>query len=275
MNHLANFANKTANQLPRATPLPEEVAASLNLVKVKDYNLGSNCFDEIIPEQLYFGISFCPAAGATPNNENVFAYYKIRGVYATEEEAIEKCTMKIVATQDALTNIYIHRVGHPIPLATDIELPSQQITEVDMANNLLKSFRNYSKKQKKKNDEIVKELEERKKVLQAGEKEITELEKYAELRAKMANWSLTLSDVRATVKDLENRMIEGHKVIVEADEKNPTFQEEYLELILKENESCGFVKGKTEDMDKIIDERISRLVNYKQNNADLFESFSR
>ena len=68
-------------------------------------------------------VSFIPSTGATPDKDNIYGMMKVRGVYATEEEANERADF-IIRNVDSYHEIFHCKVGRPFPITNDNEFAS-------------------------------------------------------------------------------------------------------------------------------------------------------
>jgi hypothetical protein len=73
-----------------------------------------------------------------------------------------------------------------------------------------------------------------------------------------------ISEFNKNKQDVEGKILEGHKKILEMDQKQPEYQHSFLEKIQQEEARSGFEFGKTEEMDKMLKERSDKLVHYKK-----------
>jgi hypothetical protein len=75
-------------------------------------------------------VSFTPSKGATPDKDNIYGMMKVRGVYATEEEANERAEW-LIKNVDSYHEIYHAFVGRPFPVTTS-EGFSRDIKKIDI-----------------------------------------------------------------------------------------------------------------------------------------------
>jgi hypothetical protein len=75
-------------------------------------------------------VSFIPSKGAKPDKDNIYGMMKVRGVYATEEEANERAEY-IIANIDSYHEIYHCHVGRPFPITTS-DVFSNEIKSIDI-----------------------------------------------------------------------------------------------------------------------------------------------
>jgi len=71
--------------------------------------------DPILPMQYIGLISFTPAKGATPNENGVYGFAKLRGNFSSEIEANERAEF-IIRNIDSHHQIYHTYVGRPFPI---------------------------------------------------------------------------------------------------------------------------------------------------------------
>jgi hypothetical protein len=104
-----------------APPLTEdEVEAAISTLDntsftVKFSRVDRTYADPPISLQTIGLLSFTPAKGATPNDNGVFGFAKLRGNYASELEAKQRAEA-IIRNVDSYHQIYHTYVGRPFPV---------------------------------------------------------------------------------------------------------------------------------------------------------------
>jgi hypothetical protein len=96
--------------------------------------------DTIIPNQQFVCLSLLPFdSSKTMNNEVLNAAIKIRGCYATKEEAIERC--KYLQQVDDEFHIFLGEVGKWMDLHPNINNIEEQVYKNRQLNELMQSYR--------------------------------------------------------------------------------------------------------------------------------------
>lgn len=216
--------------------------------------------DPPIHLQTFGLVSFVPSKGATPDKDGVFGFMKIRGNYASQTEASERCEY-LIRNVDSYHGIFQAYVGRPFPVTIDPKY-SAKVDQIDIRKKATETISEDVKNkrdQEKKDIEEVKEREKR--LLEEGKEDYVPdpYERYTVLNVKKAQlvWGY-----HKTVKELEKMkeiIIKTRAQIKEMDEQNPNFSQEYFERYLKARRDAGipdeynteenFVKYMVEDID--------------------------
>ena len=86
--------------------------------------------DPTLPMQYIGLVSFTPAKGATPNENGVFGFAKLRGNFASEIEANQRAE-HLIRNVDSYHQIYHTYVGRPFPITSSSKY-SADTTEIDI-----------------------------------------------------------------------------------------------------------------------------------------------
>ena len=212
--------------------------------------------DPAIPNQVFSLVSFVPSKGATPDQEGVFGMLKVRGNFATEDEAMLKAE-DLIRNVDSYHSIYTTYVGRPFPLSSNKKY-IRDTTEVDMKKKVVEET---SKEVRKKRDEerkIMKEMEEREKELIAdvAKKDEDPYDLYTELMVKKAQLTWTYSETQKKMDEMKNSIIKARADIVKMKEENPDYHEQYMDRYMTARKKAGlpaddnsFMKYMAEDLD--------------------------
>ena len=100
----------------------EEVVHALDGLNITSFTdkfprIDRSYADPAILNQQIALISFIPAKGATPNENGIFGFAKIRGNFATPIEASERAEF-LIRNVDSYHQIYHAYVGRPFPITT-------------------------------------------------------------------------------------------------------------------------------------------------------------
>ena len=189
--------------------------------------------DPPLTNQLYSLVSFVPAKGATPDRDGVFGMLKVRGTFASEDEAMLRAEY-LVRNVDSYHSIYHTYVGRPFPLAAS----AKYITDQEK--------------------QMVKEIEEREKELVADveKKDDDPYDLYTELQVKKAQLSWTYSETLKKMNDMKESIIRARSEIKKMDEENADYREQYMEKYRAARKKSGlpetdnsFMKYMGEDLD--------------------------
>ena len=161
-SRLSSTADRGQYRLyPKVPPLShEQTAAALADLHVpqppyipteRDYK------DPQFSNQNFCLVSFVPAKGASPDQDGFFGFLKVRGVFATTEEASRRAEW-LIQNSDSYHKIYTAHVGAPFPMVLDGQRFSQEDFEVESkeaANKTFKqSMRDKEQHEKQERDDI-------------------------------------------------------------------------------------------------------------------------
>ena len=249
-----------------APPLTEEQVASameklVNTSIIDNFPKVERQFaDPPVPLQTFGLVSFVPSKGATPDKDGVYGFMKIRGNYATQQEAAERSEF-LIRNVDSYHGIFQAYVGRPFPVTVDPKY-SAKVDQIDIrkkAGEVISQDVKEKREQEKKEIEQVKERE--KKLLEEGKEDYVPdpYEQYTVLKVKKAQlvWGY-----HKTLKELEKMkeiIIKTRGQIKEMDEQNPDFAQQYLDRYMKARRDAGipdehnteenFIKYMVEDID--------------------------
>ena len=71
--------------------------------------------DPPFKDQKYFLISFVPSKGATPDEQGIFGFAKVRGVFSDVEDADDRAE-HLIKSVDSYHKIFHGYIGRPFPL---------------------------------------------------------------------------------------------------------------------------------------------------------------
>ena len=200
--------------------------------------------DPIIPMQIYGLISFTPAKGATPNENGVYGFAKLRGNYATEIEANERAEY-LIKNFDSYHTIYHTYCGRPFPMTISSKY-SAETTEVDIRKQTTESVSQNIKEKRTDEQQAMREIKEREeKLLQESKREeIDTYDDYITQRVKLAQLSFTYLEHQKKIAEVKDIIIKTRKVIKELDEEFPSYKDTYYEKYMKAREDAGLKESK-------------------------------
>ena len=212
--------------------------------------------DPPLTNQLYSLVSFVPAKGATPDRDGVFGMLKVRGTFASEDEAMLRAEY-LVRNVDSYHSIYHTYVGRPFPLAASAKYITET-TEIDIKKSVTEETSSHIRKKRDQEKQMVKEIEEREKELVADveKKDDDPYDLYTELQVKKAQLSWTYSETLKKMNDMKESIIRARSEIKKMDEENADYREQYMEKYRAARKKSGlpetdnsFMKYMGEDLD--------------------------
>jgi len=204
--------------------------------------------DPVIPLQQIGLISWVPAKGATPNEQGVYGFAKLRGNFATEIEASEKAE-SLIRNVDSYHQIYHTYVGRPFPLTNNPKYVAET-TEVDIRKGTTESISNNVKNKKDEEQRVTDEIKERQEMLLKDTTEKTEddpYELYTTLRVKKAQISWTYLETKKKLDEMKDIIIKTRSEIEDLDNKSDEYKKKYFEKYMEARRESGLSDKQHED----------------------------
>jgi len=200
--------------------------------------------DPSVELQRYGLISFIPAKGATPNENGVYGYSKLRGNFASTGEADERAEY-LIRKVDSYHQIYHTYVGRPFPLTVSSNY-SADTTEIDIRKDMTSSVSANIKQKKKDEQKIIEELEDQEeKLLEDVKKEEEDpYDAYTTLRVKLAQVSWTYMETEKKMKEMEVIIIKSHSEIYKMEKESSEYKKQYYSKYMKAREASGIKESK-------------------------------
>jgi hypothetical protein len=205
--------------------------------------------DPIIPMQYIGLISFVPAKGATPNENGVYGFAKLRGNYSNEIEANERA-VHLIKNIDSHHQIYHTYVGRPFPITISSDY-SAKTDEVDIRKEMTKDISTNIRKNKDNEEKEIREIKEREEKLieESKKEEVDPYEEYITLRVKKAQLSWTYLEHIKKMKEIKDIILKTRTQVTEYDEKFPDYKDNYYEKYMKARRDSG-IKESKQDADE-------------------------
>lgn len=278
INHLDNFCNQNKNPIPPPTHLTEEEARALNLVSTlnfsKNNNFGQKIFDIVNEEEKFTILQIVPAKDAIPNKNGTLAFIKIRGGSFSTHEDASRAAIKIVAEQDQLSKNYIVPIGCPLPIYHDMQSLSKKDTIfVDLKTaGVNQEWRWLLQKEKEFDQQIQKEVEiKAEKFQEKILEEESQIEKYSKSVVTFVDLMQKFQTSFDENSKLLDKLLSLKNEIYQQDNKFPNLKDEFISFIENFDKESGYIRGKTVEMDNILDERKEKLLNSTKLWQDLFQ----
>jgi len=186
-------------------------------------------------------ISFTPAKGASPNDNGVFGFAKLRGNYASELEAQQRAE-QIIRKIDSYHQIYHTYVGRPFPITASSKY-SAETDEIDIRKEMTASVSSSIKSKKKDESKELEEMKQREEALLAESRQDPEdvdpYDNYITLRVKKAQLSWTYLEHAKKMEEMKDIIIDTRNRIAELEEQDSEFKEKYYAKYAKAREDVG------------------------------------
>lgn len=201
------------------------------------------------PMQTIGLISFTPAKGATPNENGVFGFAKLRGNYNTSQEADQRAEF-LIRNVDSYHQIYHTYVGRPFPITASSKY-SAETSEIDIRKEATQAISKNIKDKKVEEQKDVDDIKKREEALLAENKNIEEngvdsFDEYITLRVKKAQLLWTYQEHIKKLEEVRGLILKTRDSITELDEKHVDFKDKYFEKYKKARADAGIKDTKEE-----------------------------
>ena len=191
-------------------------------------------------------ISFVPAKGATPNEQGVYGFAKLRGNFATEQEANEHAE-NLIRNHDSYHQIYHTFVGRPFPLTISSDY-SATVNRVDLQKQLTTAVGEDVKKKREKEQSDIEEIKNREKELIEDVKKTEENrdDYYTTLKVKKAQLTWTYIETEKKMQQIADSIARSRKEIEEMDAKDSSLNTVYYDKYMNARRDAGLSTDKIE-----------------------------
>lgn len=204
------------------------------------------------PMQAIGLISFTPAKGATPNDNGVYGFAKLRGNYSSEIEANQRAEF-LIRNVDSYHQIYQCYVGRPFPMTESSDY-SAETTEIDIRKQTTESVSTNIKQKKKGEQQVMNEIKERenKLVEESGRDEADPYETYISLNVKKAHLTWTWLEYQKKMETIKENIIKAREDIASLNDEYPDFKDTYYEKYMDARKESGLTETTEESQDNFI-----------------------
>jgi len=214
--------------------------------------------DPPIRGQDYTLISFTPAKGATPNENDIYGFIKVRGNFSNDIEIDERCEY-LIRNVDSYNNIQVGPVGFPLPCTVSSKYAAVT-SEIDIQSEMKKSISSDIKEKRKKEKQEVEEVQNRQKQLleeskraQKGEEEVVDsIDEYITLAVKKAQLSWNYMEHIKKILEIRDIIKSTRNTLQEMDLKDPVLREQYMTRYMKAREESGILESSQESQTNFI-----------------------
>jgi hypothetical protein len=191
-------------------------------------------------------ISFTPAKGASPNSNGVFGFAKLRGNFASEEEANQRAEF-LIRNVDSYHQIYHTYVGRPFPITASSKY-SLEKKEIDIRKEITESISSDIKQKKIDDSQTLQEIKKREEALieDTQKNEIDPYDEYITLSVKKAQLSWTYLEHIKKIREIKEIISKTRIQINNLETNNPDFKLKYYEKYMNARKESGFKDSKEE-----------------------------
>jgi len=239
-------------------PLTDEEMEQARESKIKNLmfpQIDRHYADPSIMNQKICLVSFIPSKNARPDEDNIYGMMKVRGVFATEEEANERAEM-LIRNHDSYHEIYHAFVGRPFPV-TNVDGYERELQTIDIRKKTVRLISEDIMNKKKTEETEVREMQEREqKLLDQSKRAKEELpedpyEIYITNQVKRAQLIWTYRETMQKCKQMKDLVETTNREIAEAEIHNPEYLEQYREKYRKARLDAGLT-DKADDEESFI-----------------------
>jgi len=232
----------------QGAPLTDEQASSAmaelnNTAFVQKFpRVDKTYADPPINLQTYGLVSFVPAKGATPNENGIYGFAKLRGNFSTESEADQRAEF-LIRNVDSYHQIYHTYVGRPFPITVSSKY-SAETNEIDIRKETTKTMSTSIKEKKMEEKKIVDDMKQREEELIAESKrdpnDVDPYDTYITLKVKKAQLSWTYLEHQKKMAEVRTILRSTKTTLDEMDVEFPDFQNQYFDKYMQARKSAGF-----------------------------------
>lgn len=209
--------------------------------------------DPVITNQVYALVSFVPSKEAQPDADGCFGMMKIRGVFATIEEADERAEY-IIRNVDSYQSILTTFVGRPFPLIPhDAEKYGAKLNKIDINKKTEQVISKDVKSKRHQDNKEMTEIREREDKLKQDVKvemgDLPDEEIYTTLRVKRSQLIYTFVENTKKMKELRELIYKTDTEIKDMDKKDSTLIEQYHQRYMDARRESGFTDEMIHDTD--------------------------
>jgi hypothetical protein len=258
----ADKNDKDPNSFKLGLSLSEEdVSNAMNELNVKDFVNKFPRFEKFyadpkVENQTHCLVSFFPSKGAKPDDDGVFGMLKVRGSFATQDEADLKAE-KLIREVDSFHSIYHTYVGRPFPLASTKKYICET-KEIDIKKKIVETTSEEVRKKREDEKKAMEEIKEREAELlkDVAQKEIDPYDRYIELMVKKAQLTWTYNETMKKMNDMKANIIRARSELSSLREQDEDYHTQFFTRYMEARQKSGlpnddnsFIKYMCEDID--------------------------
>lgn len=251
---LENKWKPDLSSLPLTNQEAVDAVKDLNITSFTDKfpKIDRTYADPAIAMQNFGLISFIPAKGATPNENGVFGFAKLRGNFSSDIEANQRAEY-LIRNVDSYHQIYHTYVGRPFPITVSSSY-SAETAEVDIRKETTKTISSSIKNKKEEEQQQIREIKDREeKLLEESKRESSDpYEDYITLRVKKAQLSFTYLEHIRKMEEIRDIIIKTRKEVIDLDNEYPEFKNTYYEKYMAARQEAGIKESKDDSQGNFI-----------------------
>jgi hypothetical protein len=247
MHSLVSPSDKRANRIPRTSMVFSDEEVSILNEKlnkdVRELQVDKYYADPNIYGQNICLVSFIPSSDAKPDKDGIYGMMKVRGVYATDEEANERAEF-IIRNVDSYHEIFHANVGRPFPVTESNDF-ANTVKSIDIRKKTTELISEDILNKKREEKEEMMGMQEREKKLldesekaQKGEK-MDVFDEYITMNVKRAQLLWTYKETMDKINQMKGSYEEAVNRIKELDDEHPEYKDQYKEKYMEARRQAG------------------------------------
>jgi hypothetical protein len=239
----------------------EEVKHAMSELSVKDFVNKFPRFEKFYADpkyenQVHCLVSFFPAKGAKPDEDGVYGMLKVRGTFATQDEADLKAE-SLIRNVDSFHSIYHTYVGRPFPLAATKKYICET-KDIDIKKKVVETTSEEVRKKREEEKQAMEEIKEREAELlkDVGKSEIDPQDRYIELMVKKSQLTWTYNETMKKMNEMRTNIIKSRSELAELRAQNEDYHTQFFDRYMEARKKSGlpdddnsFIKYMCEDLD--------------------------
>jgi len=240
-------SNETYNVGAKYTPSltdEESAEAFADLKKDMPYiRVDRRYADPPIADQKIVLVSFVPSKTAVPDKDNIYGMMKVRGVFATEQEANDY-SENLIRNVDSLHEIYHAWVGRPFPVTTATGF-EKELKTIDIRKKTIDLISDDILSRRREDEKELKEIQEKEKRLLDESKKAREdlpadpFDQYITEQVKRAQIIWTYRETKKKMDQMKDIVQSSNEAIAKMEAENPDFIHQYREKYMKARRDAG------------------------------------
>jgi Family of unknown function (DUF5832) len=200
--------------------------------------------DPAIPLQTIGLLSFIPSKGATPNENGVYGFMKLRGNFSTQIEADQRAEY-LIRNFDSYHSIFHAYVGRPFPITVNSKFAAET-NEIDIRKEMTKSVSENIKDKKDEEYRTIQEIKQKEEALLADTKreDVDPYDEYITQRVKLAQLSFTYLEHQKKMAEVRDIIIKTREKVSDMDTEFPEFKNTYFEKYMEARRQAGLSENK-------------------------------
>jgi len=236
------------------TPLTDEEMERALPVKSRDLGftqVDRKYADPPLMNQKITLVSFTPSKGARPDEDNIYGMMKVRGVFATEEEANERAEF-LIRNVDSYHEIYHAFVGRPFPVTTSDGF-EKELQTIDIRKKTVKLISEDILSKKSKEEKEMKEIQDREKNLLESSRKAKEeepedpFELYIMDQVKRAQLLWTYRETKKKVDQMKDLILSLNSTIALTESEHEDYAHRYKEKYMAARKDANLPENHDDD----------------------------